>query len=76
MIHQLTGPGTMESEPPTCWPTKIRDHIIFWYRHSRRRLQVGVPKDVNKEGGSFEINIGVFYSFTLEDLYEMISCDQ
>ncbi len=29
---------------------------------SRRRLQVGVPKDVNREGGSFEINIGGYYS--------------
>lgn len=29
---------------------------------ARRRLQVGVPKDVNKEGGSFDINIGVYPS--------------
>lgn len=29
---------------------------------ARRRLQVSVPKDVNREGGSFEINIGGFYS--------------
>jgi nucleoporin POM152 len=29
---------------------------------ARRRLQVGVPKDVNKEGGSFDINIGVYHS--------------
>ena len=25
---------------------------------ARRRLQVGLPKDVNREGGSVEINIG------------------
>jgi hypothetical protein len=28
---------------------------------ARRRLQVGLPKDVNREGGSVEINIGGYY---------------
>ena len=35
----------------------------------RRRLQVDVPKDVNREGGSFEINIGGYYVTTLESRY-------
>ena len=35
----------------------------------RRRLQVDVPRDVNREGGSFEINIGGYYVTTLESRY-------
>ena len=32
---------------------------------ARRRLQIDLPKDVNREGGSVEINIGGYYLPTL-----------
>jgi nucleoporin POM152 len=31
---------------------------------ARRKLQVGLPKDVNREGGSVEINIGGYHFHT------------
>jgi hypothetical protein len=43
---QLVGPRESETVPFTGIDT------------AQRRLRVVVPKDVNREGGSFEINIG------------------
>lgn len=42
---------------------------------ARRRLQVGVPKDVNREGGSFEINIGRYPSPIWEAYTDVTFCD-